>query len=362
MNKKKVLIISHEFPPFGGGAGVVAKQYCYALNNLNCDITLVTKKQKTYNLPSNVKVIGIPSLSKLWFIPYFFYIFKMRLPLQDKILLNDIGACFIAGLFFKKETLKKSISFLHGSEPEKIFKSPKLSYKIFYFKELYERTIRNVNTIIAVSHFMKEKFIEHYNLNNKIRVIYSGLDNSFFVKENDFNTNKNIDTKEHILTVSRIEKGKGFLEMYNLFKRLIKIDEYYTWTIIGEGSFKNELKRMVILDGLNDKVIFKGKVPRLSLKNYYKKADVFLLLSNYKESFGLVYLEAQAYKCPAIGYNKFGVKEAIDHNKTGFLVENVEQCFNVLLNKEYKRLSYFGDFVHRFSPEILIKNIEKFIL
>ena len=111
MNKKKVLIISHEFPPFGGGAGVVAKQYCYALNDLNCDITLVTKKQKTYNLPSNIKIIGIPSLSKLWFIPYFFYIFKMKLSIQDKILLNDIGANLVAGLFFKKETLKKSISF-----------------------------------------------------------------------------------------------------------------------------------------------------------------------------------------------------------------------------------------------------------
>lgn len=362
MNKKKVLIISHEFPPFGGGAGVVAKQYCYALNDLNCDITLVTKKQKTYNLPSNIKIIGIPSLSKLWFIPYFFYIFKIKLSIQDKILLNDIGANLVAGLFFKKETLKKSISFLHGSEPEKIFKSPKLLYKIIFFKEFYKRVILNVRAVIAVSNYMKNKFVESYDINDKISVIYAGLDNSFFEEENDFYTNKITDINEHILTVSRVEKGKGFVEMYNLFKKLISVDENYIWTIIGDGSFKKELNQMVISEGLKDKVIFKGKVPRSHLRDYFKKADVFLLLSNFKESFGLVYLEAQAYKCPAIGYNKFGVKEAIDHNKTGFLVEDVEQCFNILLNKEYKRLSCFGDFVKRFSPEILIKNIEKSIL
>ena len=251
---------------------------------------------------------------------------------------------------------------MHGSEPEKIFKSPKLLYKILFFKEFYKRVISNVRAVIAVSNYMKNKFVESYDINDKISVIYAGLDNSFFEEENDFYTNKITDINEHILTVSRVEKGKGFVEMYNLFKKLISVDKNYIWTIIGDGSFKKELNQMVISEGLKDKVIFKGKVPRSHLRDYFKKADVFLLLSNFKESFGLVYLEAQAYNCPAIGYNNFGVKEAIDHNKTGFLVEDVEQCFNILLNKEYKRLSCFGDFVKRFSPEILIKNIEKSIL
>jgi len=31
MLDKRILIFSHEFPPFGGGAGVVAYQYCIEL-------------------------------------------------------------------------------------------------------------------------------------------------------------------------------------------------------------------------------------------------------------------------------------------------------------------------------------------
>jgi len=138
--------------------------------------------------------------------------------------------------------------------------------------------------------------------------------------------------------VSRIEKQKGFLDMYEIFKRLIKKDDGFIWIIVGDGKFKKEFEEIVKKDKLEEKVIFKGKVPRDELYKYYKCADVFWLLSKYKESFGLVYLEAQAYGCPAIEYNRYGVKETIENGKTGYVVDNSDDCLEILLEKKYKNL------------------------
>ena len=41
---KKILIFSHEFHPFGGGAGVVAKHYAKKLSDEGNEITVLTKQ------------------------------------------------------------------------------------------------------------------------------------------------------------------------------------------------------------------------------------------------------------------------------------------------------------------------------
>jgi len=143
--------------------------------------------------------------------------------------------------------------------------------------------------------------------------------------------------------------------MYEVFKRLIKKDDGFVWIIVGDGKFKKEFEEIVNKDKLAEKVIFKGKVPRDELYKYYKCADVFWLISKYKESFGLVYLEAQAYGCPAIGLNKYGVKEAIEDDKTGFLVDSVDSSLDIFLEKRYKKLKIknFNVFLDKFKQLIV---------
>ena len=51
----------------------------------------------------------------------------------------------------------------------------------------------------------------------------------------------------------------------------------------------------------------------------YRRASVFVMPSLY-EPFGIVFLEAMAYKLPCIGANKCAMPEIISHGKSGFLV------------------------------------------
>lgn len=342
MKNKKILIFSHEFPPFGGGAGVVAYQYCMELEKLGYDITLLTRNQNTFsNELRGVNIVGVPYIPKLWFISYAIKLKKFNLEQFDTIILNDIGAGFVAGKYFDKSSLKKTIPILHGSEPEDIYRFPSIFFRFMKFQSFYEKMLQESKKIVAVSNYMKEKFLEEttFTQKSKIEVIYSGLSNDFFIDEKvDCHNLFKYDNKEIILSVSRIEKKKGFLDKYEIFKKLIENDDSYIWVIVGDGKFKSEFEELVHKDKLETKVIFKGRVPRNKLQQYYKCVDVFWLLSQYKESFGLVYLEAQTYGCPAIGLNKYGVKEAIEDEVSGFLVDSVEESFDILKNKKYREL------------------------
>ena len=339
---KKILIFSHEFPPFGGGAGVVACQYCVELKKQGKDVTLLTRHQDAFSDDlKGINIITVSHIPKLWFISYSLKLKSINLKQFDIIILNDIASGFIAGKYFDDNILRKCIYILHGSEPENIYNYPSIYFKLMKFNYYYSKMLSNSKKLIAVSNYMKDKFLNEttFKDDKKIEVVYSGLSDDFFVeKEVDCKDLYKYQDKEIILSVSRIEKEKGFLDMYKVFKNLIKMDDSFIWMIVGDGKFKNEFEEIVNKDKLENKIIFKGKIPRVELYKYYKCSDVFWLLSKYKESFGLVYLEAQAYGCPAIGFNRYGVKEAIDDGKTGFLVDKVDDCLNIFLKRQYRKL------------------------
>ena len=344
----KVLLFSHEFPPSGGGAGVVAMQYYFSLVNQGYDVTLLSINVSD----NNMKHINVGN-KKHWLLSYALAVRKIDLNSFDLIILNDIGAAYIAGLFFKEKIINKCIMILHGQEPEQIYSNASLLYKIIGFKFIYNRVVRHTKKVIAVSYYMKSKFLSIFNydknLEKKIVVNYSSVSDLFkikFLKDNIVRTSNKI----KILTVSRMEKKKGYENTLAICERLYDHEIDFEWTIIGSGSFECEFRKIVNNSKIRNKIKIIGHVERVKLPVFYQKADVFILLSEYKESFGLVYIEAQMCGCPVIGYNRCGVKEAIMHNETGFLVNTLDDVFHILYEKKYKKLSMNDKCLKAFYP------------
>lgn len=357
---KNILIFSHEFPPFGGGAGVVAKDYAQKFSDDGFDVTVLTNKIDNLDFDVEYTIHTVKTLKKVWFLSY---CNSVDFNSYDKIVLNDVAAVYCAGLFFTKKQLEKSIVFLHGSEPEDIFEKPNLFKKIFGFRYFYTKALMHVSKIIAVSHFMKEKFVSRtklYKLEQKISISYTAIDTEVFYQQIDgnFKSKLNISNNTQVLlSVSRIVEGKGYYAMFEIFKKLLLEDKNYLWIIVGNGNYSDKLKTLVKNAKIESYVVFLGAIPRKDLSYYYSNVDVFWLLSNFDESFGLVYLEAQACGCPVVGRNKAGVKEVVLNGKSGFLVNNRDEVLNILKYEKYLDLEEenINSYIQRFSLDEHLK-------
>lgn len=369
---KKILILSHEFPPVIGGAGMVAYDVALALSNYkedDIDITVLTNRVKGRDVNTyNFSIIQVRTIPKVRSYLYWKAIKKINIEDFDRVIINDIGAAMIAAFFFDDETKKKCIIYLHGSEPEQIFLKKSTLNKLTNFKNKYINLVNKSYKIVAVSNFMKRKFIKYTKMNkyeDKIQVIYNGLDfKDFYYSPIDLYERHNIPRDKHlILSASRIVKGKGYDEKYDIFKSLVKGNYNYHWIIVGDGVYKEELEKRFKKDHICNFVTFVGNIERKMMREYYSSADIFWLLSNFEESLGLVYIEAIACGCPVIGRNHSGVLEVISDNKTGFLVDSNEQCLDILKQKGYRKLDIEREtaIIDKFNIEFTIRDLVKLL-
>ncbi|WP_243032851.1 glycosyltransferase family 4 protein [Vibrio cincinnatiensis] len=366
----KILIFSHEYPPKIGGAGIVAQEYAHCLSAAGHDITVLTQLTEEDNLCSDSKifhVVRVKAKNRFWFLSYRN---AANFDLFDLIILNDVGAAYTAGLFFNRELLSKCIILLHGSEPETVFLNPTLIRKLSLFKYTYSRALNKCKKIIAVSSFMKDKFLNYtglFSLVNKIVVIHNFIDHKLFKPriDNSFRSDIGLPDDAFLLvSVSRIVFGKGYLEKINLFENLVNtFKKDIFWLIAGDGEDLEYFKNVVSDKKLTNRIVFLGAVPRNQLPRIYSNSNLFWLLSNYEESLGLVYIEAQACGCPALGWNSSGVREAIINNETGYLVNSEDEIIELFLLNNFKNIDIDNvmNFSSKFHSDKLVKFISDFI-
>lgn len=338
-----ILILSKEYPPDIGGAGVMASHYFEELTKAGYQVHV--KSQTNYDIPNFdysilkfiIEVLIRFINSKLWFISLGS---NLNLKFYNNIILNDTGSLIAAGLLFKKKTLKKCICVFHGETPETLFysnKTPKsFKKKLINFCSL--RAIKNSNKIITVSHSMKLRLIEKAWYKNdfpKIVVVKNKVSTEkFFCQKVDGFYNKfAIPNKSQvILSVSRIVREKGFFKMLDIFEKVFAKNKNVFWVIIGEGRDEPEFRQCIYRRVLvRDNIRLIGKIPRDELRYYYSNANLFWLHSECNEAFGLVYLEAQQCGCPILAKDDGGVSEAINLNLAqNFLAKDDRESFKYL--------------------------------
>lgn len=137
--------------------------------------------------------------------------------------------------------------------------------------------------------------------------------------DNLMNEHLNIND-DFILNVGRLEHVKN---QEILIKAYAKVDTNLKLYILGDGSLRDYLERLIKELNLETKVILKGAV-----KNpfaYYKKAKFSILSSRY-EGFGNVIIESLSCKTPVISFDcEYGPNEIIVHEENGLLVKNQDQ-------------------------------------
>lgn len=329
---KKILVISDEFPPNSGGAGYVGKQIVEGLVSKGHKVSLLTN----HRIASieKVNMYTVFRVKFLWILLYYIKFFFIEWNKYNAIILNDSNTIIPFLFFFNKKARKKTHLIIHGTTIIDNY-SNKVNFLYKWGSPFFNRLLLEVKNVIGVSEFMASYVKENYPELENIIVWNPGVSFDAF-KKNSQVIRKS--TNISILTVSRIVKQKGFDEMFEVFKKVVKDENKFVWNIIGEGTYMKEFKNKIDIQGYSNKIIFHSKLERIALTEKYLEADVFMLLSNFKESLGLVYLEAQYFGTPVISNNSGGPKEIIS-TETGYLINNPDEVIAILTMKVFLELN-----------------------
>ncbi|HVB99879.1 MAG TPA: glycosyltransferase family 4 protein [Candidatus Dormibacteraeota bacterium] len=126
-----------------------------------------------------------------------------------------------------------------------------------------------------------------------------------------------------LLTVARLaasEPGKGVDTVIQAMPQLLPCFPDLFYVIVGDGDGRPGLEKLVIENGVGERVIFAGECPKQSLRRYYEIADVFVMPSR-QEGFGIVFLEAMAAGKPVVASACGGAPEVVRDGEDGYLVE-----------------------------------------
>lgn len=210
-------------------------------------------------------------------------------------------------------------------------------------KLIEEPTLFYANKYIAVSNSAKEGFLKTYKnkskeLKQRVIVINNGIEinnqqlNPLTKKDLGFNANDFI-----IGAVGRLEKIKSYNLLIKSFAIVInKINkpQKIKLCIVGNGSEKKKLERLVLNLNIKKHVIFTGM--RQDVKNIYPIFDIFII-SSKSEGLSIALLEAISFGLPIITTCQQKNHDIIK-NKINGLIVKPENEFE--LSKAIKKL-YF---------------------
>jgi glycosyltransferase involved in cell wall biosynthesis len=330
-----ILIFSDEFPPDGGGAGVVAKQLALDLRILRKDITLLVGAS-TNQRSADEKLIEVTRFTFIWPFIYLIHLIKLKISRFRSIVLNDYISAYIAGLFFSKKLLARSIIIVHGNDGEFFFAYNSLKHRVFQYRFFYKRALRYCKCIIASSRYARDEFLQYTSRiidPGKVQYAYMGINSELMGSQTLTNKADLGLPPDAILlfTASRLVEDKGLLNMLDHFMEAANADSRLYWHIAGEGPLRARLEEKIRAYGLLGRVTLLGRLDRTKIANQYGLADVFWLLSKRKaETFGLVYIEAAYYGTPSIALRYAGVPEAISEGVSGFFLDEGENLSSLI--------------------------------
>ncbi|MCB1199802.1 MAG: glycosyltransferase family 4 protein [Leptospiraceae bacterium] len=224
------------------------------------------------------------------------------------------------------------VTTIHG------FSSPKI---IPVYKEYNDN-----NYYVSISNSDRSPELEY------VATVYNGI------KVADFSFNEF--PEDYLLFFGRIHPDKGTSEA-------IEIAEKSGKKLIIAGIVQDaEYFKQKIKPCLNENAVFIGEAGPLKRNSLLGKACALLHPIKFNEPFGLSVAESMLCGTPVIAFNRRSMPELIQHGKTGYLVETVDEAVQAVDNvKEINRHECRDWSMKKFSQEKMIEdylNVYKAIL
>lgn len=151
-----------------------------------------------------------------------------------------------------------------------------------------------------------------------------------------------------LITVGRFVEKKAPLLVIKSFNEILKDIPDANLIMIGDGPLLESSKELAYQLKIDNKINFTGKLPPDEQLAYLKASSVFVQHSvtardGDAEGLPVAIMEASLLGLPVVSTNHSGIPEAVEHNVTGFLVDEgdymkmAEYCKELLSSIELRK-------------------------
>ncbi|OIO55442.1 hypothetical protein AUJ46_01315 [Candidatus Peregrinibacteria bacterium CG1_02_54_53] len=327
-----VLMFGWEYPPRGeGGLGVACAGLVKGLRSHGVKITLVlpgerndgddTIRVKSALHPYDDVIHGIHGRHSMADDKHFHDLYGGDLGKAVSVFTNtavrrtrhvkpDIihshdWMTFGAGVMASRTIGRPFIAHVHSTEMDRTNGKP---HEWIFGHEQWG--LNHASHIIAVSRYTKNVLTSSYGIPpEKITVIHNGapIPPAKHLPKKDAKLRHPL-----VLFLGRLTVQKGPHEFLSAAKRVLEQRPDVLFIVAGDGYMLRELIERSCALGMQDSVLFTGKVGSEEARALYAEADCFVM-SSTSEPFGLVALEAIAHGTPVIVSKQSGVSEVVAH-------------------------------------------------
>jgi phosphatidyl-myo-inositol dimannoside synthase len=202
------------------------------------------------------------------------------------------------------------------------------------YQKLVPKIFQSLNGVISVSESTRRASLARGLQPAKGIVLPNGItinphrsfskSNSRKFIEKEFNID--LTNKFLLLSVGRLVKRKGHAWFIQAVLSLIQSDVVYL--LVGDGDEAEVVQRLKQQSPKGDRIILAGKVSNYLLQHAYDAADLFIMpnipVPGDMEGFGVVILEANEARTPAIASALEGIQDVIGNGVNGYTVEPLD--------------------------------------
>jgi len=194
---------------------------------------------------------------------------------------------------------------------------------------MQQLVMRGASGGLAISHYSAHQLSRRGLPQQRIRVIYGGVDPAQFAAPNSSDEQVQgklaKDNQPVLLTVSRLVRRKGHSQVIAALPQIVSEVGPVKYLIVGSGPEERRLRQLAREYSIDDCVQFLGEVADRELSALYQASDVFVMPSRDLygqpiEGLGLVYLEANLCGLPVVAGDTGGTSDAVVDGETGLLV------------------------------------------
>jgi len=301
--KYRILIINWQdiSNPLGGGAEVHAHEIFRRIASKGHQVTLLCSGFK--GAPKEETIDGILIIRKgnrslfNYYVPFAYR--KLRRRQKFDIVIDDINKIPFFTPWFINEPLVAIVHHLFG---QSIFMEAVLPQALYVY--LAERAIKAVYRkirFITVSE-STHKELSSYGLNSHHRdIVYNGIDHVVYRPIPELKSKVPL-----IGYFGRLKRYKCIEHIIHVFPDIMKKIPDVQLLIVGEGDHRKKLEKMVIQQGLNERIHFTGAVKNQQKIGYLNQMWIAVNPSP-KEGWGLTVMETNGCGVPVVAADSPGL-------------------------------------------------------